>query len=143
MAAAQNIGANGVINFHFEISSANYSSDTEIAAYGNAVVIRPIENYVPIGKLGNIIAELAGTKTSETNESAPEKKCTKTQTGDIIENAGYKFVVCPKCGTKYKLDIDENGKSHIRGLSDVDDIENGTQIYCLRCGTKFTIPEVK
>ena len=52
-------------------------------------------------------------------------------------------MVCPICVTKYKVDIDENGKSHIRGLEVVDDAEPGMQIYCLKCGTKFTIPEVK
>ena len=62
--------------------------------------------------------------------------------GEILENNGYKFVVCPKCKTKYKVDTNENGKPKISGLQDVDNIEPGMQIYCLKCGTKFTIPEV-
>jgi hypothetical protein len=47
--------------------------------------------------------------------------------------------VCPHCHTKYKIDTDENGNNYIKGLQDVDPIEDGMQIYCLKCGIKFTI----
>jgi len=63
--------------------------------------------------------------------------------GKFIEYADYKFVKCPSCGVKYKLDLNEEGHTHIKGMQDVDEIEPGMQIYCLRCGTKFTIPEVE
>jgi len=42
---------------------------------------------------------------------------------------------------KYKVSKDEQGKIRVMGLSDVDPEEAGLQIFCSRCGTKFTIPE--
>lgn len=57
LTSARRIGANAVINFRFEISSSPYAGNAEVVAYGNAVVIRPIKNYVPTGGLGNILAE--------------------------------------------------------------------------------------
>ena len=52
--------ANAVINFRFEITPVSYGGaygTAEVIAYGNAVVIKPIVNYVPLGGLGNILAE--------------------------------------------------------------------------------------
>lgn len=143
LASARRLGANAVINFRFEISNSTYSGNAEVVAYGNAVVIRPIKNYVPTGGLGNILAEFVDAYTAgKSVDFFTEKTYQESPEGQIIENEGFRFVVCPKCGVKYKVDIDENGKSHIKGLTDVDDLEPGMQIYCLKCGTKFTIPEV-
>lgn len=143
LTSARRIGANAVINFRFEISSSPYVGNAEVVAYGNAVVIRPIKNYVPTGGLGNILAEFVDTYTAGKNVNfSSDKTYNESPCGEILENNGFKFVVCPKCCTKYKVDTDENGNSHIRGLEDVDKTEPGTQIYCLRCGTKFTIPEI-
>ena len=36
--------------------------------------------------------------------------------------------------------LNENGEIQIKGFDDVDDKEPGLQVYCLRCGTKFTVP---
>lgn len=142
--SARSIGANAVINFRFEIINSTYAGNAEIVAYGNAVVIRPIKNYVPTGGLGNILAEFVDAYTGgKSADFFAEKTYEESPEGQVIENSGFRFVVCPTCGTKYKVDVDENGKSHIRGLEDVDDAEPGMQIYCLKCGTKFTIPEVK
>jgi len=144
LASARRLGANAVINFRFDISSSPYAGNAEVVAYGNAVVIRPIKNYVPTGGLGNILAEFVDAYTAgKTSDFFLEKTYEESPEGQIIENSGFRFVVCPKCGTKYKVDVNEDGKSHIRGLSDVDNVEPGMQIYCLKCGTKFTIPEVK
>lgn len=147
LTSARRIGANAVINFRFEIQSSPYAGNAEVVAYGNAVVIRPIKNYVPTGGLGNILAEFVDAYTSgkllNKNEFLEEKTYTESPNGQIIESNGFRFVVCPHCKTKYKVDVDEFGKSHIKGLQDVDETEPGTQIYCLKCGTKFTIPEVK
>ena len=140
--SAKRIGANAVINFRFEIASSPYGGNAEVVAYGNAVVIEPIVNYVPMGGLGNLIAEFVDAYTAGKTGFEPSKTYTESPEGQILENAGYKFVVCPKCKTKYKVDTDENGKPKISGLQDVDNIEPGMQIYCLKCGTKFTIPEV-
>jgi len=142
ISSARRIGANAVINFRFEITTAPYTTNAEVVAYGNAVVIEPIRNYVPTGGLGNILAEFVDAYMGSKNYT-PQKIYNESPAGEIVENSGYKFVICPHCQTKYKVDINENGNTYIRGLQDVDNIEPGTQIYCLRCGTKFTIPEVK
>lgn len=144
LASARRLGANAVINFRFEISNSSYSGNAEVIAYGNAVVIRPIKNYVPTGGLGNILAEFVDAYTAgKSVDFIANKTYEESPEGQILENAGFRFVVCPKCGTKYKVDVNENGNSYIRGLEDVDNVEPGMQIYCLKCGTKFTVPEVK
>ena len=143
--SARRIGANAVINFRFEISKSIYGGNAEVVAYGNAVIIRPIKHYVPTGGLGNILAEFVDAYTGgkQIGNTEPIKQVKYSPEGQIIENNGFRFVVCPHCNTKYKIDKDENGNNHIKGLQDVDNTEAGTQIYCLKCGTKFTIPEVK
>lgn len=147
LASARRIGANAVINFKFEISSPAYAGSAEVVAYGNAVTIRPIRNYVPTGGLGNILAEFVDFYTSgkltDGQEASFKEESTfiETPDGKIVEASGYRFVCCPKCSTKYKLDTDEHGKAKIKGLEDIDNVEPGLQIYCLRCGKKFTIPE--
>lgn len=144
LASARRIGANAVINFRFELSSSLYSGNKEVVAYGNAVVIRPIKHYVPLGGLGNILAEFVDYYTCGGNTSSvPRKNYLESPKGNIIENAGFYFVQCPECGVKYKVDKNDNGETYIKGLQDVDIIEPGMQIFCLKCGTKFTIPEVK
>lgn len=50
-------GANGVINVGFELSGAS-SGASQVVAYGTAVIIRPVPNYVPTGAMGNIVAEI-------------------------------------------------------------------------------------
>ncbi len=143
LSSAKRIGANAIINFRFEISSSPYSGNSEVVAYGNAVVIRPIKHYVPTGGLGNILAEFVDAYIGQKQEGfIPEKTYTESPDGEVLESNGYKFVVCPNCKTKYKIDTDENGNPKIRGLEDVDNAEPGMQIYCLKCGTKFTIPKV-
>ena len=62
--SAKRIGANAVINFRFEIASSPYGGNAEVVAYGNAVVIEPIVNYVPMGGLGNLIAEFVDAYTA-------------------------------------------------------------------------------
>lgn len=146
--SARRIGANAVINFRFEIASSPYGGNAEVVAYGNAVVIEPIKNYVPMGGLGNILAEFVDAYmiskgiSAQNIADAQREPVVQSPTGEFIENNGFKFVICPKCKTKYKVDTDDNGKPHITGLTDADITEPGTQIYCLKCGTKFTIPEV-
>ena len=146
LASARRIGANAVINFRFELSSSLYSGNKEVVAYGNAVVIRPIKNYVPLGGLGNILTEFVDAYTSNgarINNSEPPKAYIDSKKGELITHTGYYFVICPECGVKYKVDVNDDGHSYIKGLKDVDSIEPGMQIYCLKCGTKFTIPEVE
>ena len=53
MAARQ--GANAVINVEFTLANMG---NTMTEVHGTAVVIRPVESYVPTGALGNILAEM-------------------------------------------------------------------------------------
>lgn len=126
---AAKIGANAVINFQMEIYPI---SDTvqEATAYGNAVIADPIDG-IPRTE----------TKQKVNLEAYIPKQKSDCPIGKIHDVGGYKFVVCPKCGTKYKVETDESGEVHIKGFDDVDDNEPGLQVFCLRCGTKFTVPE--
>lgn len=148
LASARRIGANAVINFRFEIASSPYGGNAEVVAYGNAVVIEPIKNYVPMGGMGNILAEFVdaymiskGISSGNVIDAPQSETVKQSSVGEVITSGGFKFVLCPECKTKYKIDTDENGKAHIKGLMDVDITEPGIQVYCLKCGTKFTIPE--
>ena len=51
-------GSNAVININFDLSGAQ-TGNSQVVAYGTAVVIRPVKNYVPTGAMGNIAAEIA------------------------------------------------------------------------------------
>ncbi len=145
VSSAKRIGANAIINFRFEITPVMYGSGgtAEVIAYGNAVVIEPIKNYVPMGGLGNILAEFVdgylGGKDICPQPTIKEisPKATINKVGDI------EYVICPSCQLKYKSTKDENGETRVLGLTDVDPDEDGLQIFCSRCGTKFTIPKTQ
>ena len=109
----------------------------EATAYGHAVVALPLEGYIPTEGTSS------GTRKVDIHSFIPKAPVEKSELAELQDANGYKFVACPRCGTKYKTDIDENGEVHIRGFEDVDDEEEGLQIYCLRCGTKFTVPGSK
>jgi uncharacterized protein YbjQ (UPF0145 family) len=49
--------ANAVINVEFELSGAAQGA-SEIVVHGTAVCIKPIVNYVPMGAIGNILADM-------------------------------------------------------------------------------------
>lgn len=51
-------GSNAVININFDLSGAQ-TGNSQVVAFGTAVVIRPVKNYVPTGAMGNIAAEIA------------------------------------------------------------------------------------
>lgn len=143
LSMAKRMGANAVINFRFEQKQNAYSSNGEVIAYGNAVVIRPIKNYVPTGGLGNLIAEFVDAYMRDKGLSSPvEQKNVETGSalGLISEVNNFKYLCCPECGMKFKLQTDENGKNSIMGFFDEDDSEPGCQIHCIKCGKVFTIP---
>lgn len=128
--AAKAIGANAIINAHFEIHKTD--GGYEATVYGDAVMLEyACETNGPSKKekinYSNFITSNLETKASEFAE--------------IIDMNGFKFIVCPKCKSKYKADIDEAGNVRIKGFDDVDDDEPGLQIFCIRCGTKFTVPD--
>ena len=127
--SAENYGANAITNLHFQIYRVSEKTQ-EATAYGNAVIVAPTE-------------EEMSFKSHRVNLESymPKAKNEKSETAKMLESNGYKFVTCPRCGTKYKADINEKGHVHIKGFDDVDDDEPGLQIYCLRCGTKFTVPD--
>ena len=50
-------GANGIINVEFELTGASQGA-SQVVVHGTAVVIKPIINYVPIGAVGNILADM-------------------------------------------------------------------------------------
>ena len=147
VASARNIGANAVINFRFEITPVSYgtSGTAEVIAYGNAVVIKPIKNYVPMGGIGNILAEFVDSFSSQhscnCNKEQGEVKA-KSPVAEITYINEIPYAICPECGMKYKVTKDENGKVKVANLTDVDKEEDGLQIFCARCGKKFTVPEI-
>ena len=129
--AAENYGANAIINLNIQIYQIADKTQ-EATAYGNAVIITPTD--------GDTLPE---PQKIDLELYMPREKDKKSAIAKISESSGYKFVICPRCGTKYKVDINEKGHIYIKGFDDVDKEEPGLQIYCLRCGTKFTVPEVK
>ena len=144
ISSAKRIGANAIINFRFEITPVMYgtSGTAEVIAYGNAVVIEPIKNYVPMGGLGNILAEFVDGVVGNSNATAAIKPKVKlSQKAEITKIGDITYAICPECKLKYKVTKDENGVTRVLGLTDVDPEEEGLQIFCSRCGTKFTIPE--
>lgn len=52
--------ANGIINVGFELTGASQGS-SQVVVHGTAVVIKPIPNYVPVGAVGNILADMQET----------------------------------------------------------------------------------
>jgi uncharacterized protein YbjQ (UPF0145 family) len=123
---ATKLGATAVINFRMEIYTTS-GTTKEATAYGNAVIADAID-------------ELAQTKPQRKINLEAYARKPKSAEGLIHDINGYKFVVCPQCGTKYRVETDENGKIYIKGFDDVDEEEPGLQVFCLRCGTKFTVP---
>lgn len=129
---ASKLGANAIISFKMEIYPVS-GSVQEATAYGNAVIADSIDGITRVESQTQPKINLeAYTRKPKTDDSP---------IGQIHDINGYKFVVCPKCNTKYKVETDEQGHVHIKGFDDVDDDEPGLQVFCLRCGTKFTVPE--
>lgn len=146
VSSARRVGANAIINFRFEITPVLCATGgtAEVIAYGNAVVIEPIKNYVPLGGLGNILAEFVDGHSGGCNCSGDvSKPVEKSPMAEIVASGEFTYAVCPECKLKYKISKGEDGKIKVMGLSDVDADEVGLQIYCSRCGTKITIPDAE
>lgn len=143
LSMAKRIKANAIINFKFEQNlSSYYHNNTEVTAFGNAVVIRPIKNYVPTGGLGNILSEFydAYVKISTGQELKEEPQIIKTPEGKLIKNGDKIGVKCPNCGMLYNAVVTPQKTLQIKCLSDVDESEPGQQIICSNCNQKFTVP---
>lgn len=57
---ASRLNANAVIHVDFELSGMSQGS-SEVIVHGTAVVIKPIQNYVPVGATGNLLADIQKT----------------------------------------------------------------------------------
>lgn len=132
-ASAEKLGANGIVNMRIEIYRVG-EGVSEATVYGNAVVLKPVTEEKKERRSGQ-------RKEVDNDKYVADPKIEGAIEAELSEINGYKFVICPKCKSKYKADITENGELRISGFDDVDDIEPGLQIYCLRCGQKFTVPE--
>ncbi len=126
--SAEELGANAIVNLRIEIF-ARQAEIYEATVYGNAVILKPLHEKKP-----------AEAPKVNLEAYTPRPKIEGTFMGEIAQINGQEFIVCPKCKSKYKANINENGEFSISGFDDVDDIEPGLQIYCLKCGTKFTVP---
>lgn len=129
--AAEAAGANAVINVRLEINNI-LGSTVEATAYGNAVVLELPNEKSTFDK---------HLKKNYDRFIASNLEKEGSKTAELVEMNGFNFVVCPNCNSKYKASINEQGQVHIKGFDDVDDEEPGLQIFCIRCGTKFTVPE--
>jgi uncharacterized protein YbjQ (UPF0145 family) len=62
--AAKRLRCNGIINVRFELRTMGHQgANAEVVAFGTAVIIEPIADYVPVGAVGNILAEIADRLT--------------------------------------------------------------------------------
>jgi len=76
-------------------------------------------------------------------ENVIETDSKPVEFGEIVEENGAKKVMCPHCQAKYRTKENENGELEIIGFNDIDPDLKGQQIYCIKCGTKFTVPYKK
>ena len=64
--AARRQGANAVINVRFEFSTNMPGATGSVVAFGTAVVIKPIPDYIPVGAAGAILRDIADKLDSRT-----------------------------------------------------------------------------
>lgn len=142
LSMARRLKANAIINFKFEQNLNTYNSNTEVTAFGNAVVIKPIKNYVPTGGLGNILAEFYDTYAKvNAGQGIVEKGAyEKIEIAKLIKNDNQFKVQCPYCGEFYNSKLTHEKKIHVDFTEDIDTLEPGEQIICLKCNKKFTVP---
>lgn len=83
-------------------------------------------------ELPRILGKVEDCQEEKAVEDVPLAKISKNQQEQPI-------ALCPHCQAKYKLK-DENGKYSVIGFGDADEDIAGQQIHCIKCGTKFTLP---
>ena len=148
LSMASRLGANGIIDFRFQIDSKQYASG--VSAYGTAVVLKPVVNYVPTGAVGNILAAMAISSKSP-QENVPAPKAADENTAESSDKTppeppqssfarlkhieGKAIAVCPACNSRYNVTSVLNDPLYDYELS-----EPGLQIKCRKCGTIFTLP---
>lgn len=139
---AKRIKANAIINFKFEQNLNTYNSNTEVTAFGNAVVIRPIKNYVPTGGMGNILVEFYDAYVKKNlGESVVEKESSeKSAVAHLLKKDDKVGVRCPFCNEFYAAEITPEKKIKVICSNDEDLYELGQQVICKKCNKKFTVP---
>ena len=50
--------ANGIINVEFELAGGAVQGAAQVVVHGTAVIIKPVQDYVPVGAIGNILSEI-------------------------------------------------------------------------------------
>ncbi len=143
---AARLGANAIINFRF--NNENITGLTEVTAYATAVVIKPIQNYVPVGAVGNILADMADVMTGTTQNSPetsvkPVLKQNKYPLASLKLSSGKVFTVCPQCKTIYNSDLISEKTVRVRGYGDCDATAEGQQIKCDNCAIVFSVPAIE
>ena len=92
------------------------------------------------GQAGIELPRILGKVEDCQGTSSPVKEAEVIETAELSTNAqGQIVAVCPHCQAKYRVQ-DENGKIKVTGFCDVDENIEGQQIYCIKCGTKFSVP---
>ena len=71
--------------------------------------------------------------------SADAKEVVPTATLGYNEQ-GHEVAFCPCCNAKYKVKENNEGEKQIVGFNDIDSNLDGQQIYCIKCGKKFSVP---
>ena len=93
------------------------------------------------GNAGISLPEILGkVDDCQTPKNDDEQKSEDIPHGIIEDNHdGTKKILCPHCQAKYKAVRNAEGNFEIPGFGDVDSNIEGQQIYCIKCGTKFTV----
>lgn len=144
---ASQLGANGIIDFRFDMETGTQGA-IEVTAHGTAVVVKPVKNYVPTGAIGNILLEMsqggfggsAGGVDQMGNlmNSAPSGETShKYEVVRLQEKDGKYFAKCPQCSAVYNVTSIISDSAH-----DYDLEEYGQQVKCRKCESIFTLPEV-
>jgi uncharacterized protein YbjQ (UPF0145 family) len=151
---ARRLGANAIVNFNFH--NENVMGLTEVTAFGTAVIIKPIQDYVPAGAVGNILAELVDNSVNTANTE--NKNINKKYEYETIEfddsiktdyplaslkiSYGKLVALCPTCNMIYATSMSQDNKIQVKAYTDYDKDVEGQQIECENCRTVFTLPSV-
>lgn len=150
MEMANGLGANGVIDFRFDMDTSPQGA-IEVTAHGTAVLIKPVKNYIPVGAIGNVLVamgkqggfSMSGPENTVAGGSTPSMEefnkasAAKYTVVDVKNENGKYFARCPNCNSLYNVTKIINDDSH-----DYDLEEYGQQVKCRKCGTIFTLPEI-
>jgi len=154
---ARRVGANALINFRFHIE--NILGVTEVTAYATSVIIKPIQGYVPVGAVGNILADIADAGTA-IHQPSPLNQQVEARNNPLPQDiskakqlryplAGVKvvngklFTICPACKTSYEAELLADKKIQVLNHNEADPSVDGQHIRCDKCQTVFTIPTIE